>query len=414
MLRTLATLILACCAVWILVFGSADAQTLTNQPENEKGQYEPTVESLRQYRCPKWFRDAKFGIYMHWGPCSINGVNGWYGRNMYIQGHRAYEYHVKTFGHPSEVGYKDLIPLWKAEKFDPDELVALFKEAGAKYFTPCAVHHDNFDLWDSKHHRWNAVEMGPKKDIIGLLREATLKHGLRFGVTTHLARAYSWFNTNKGSDTEGSYKGVPYDGNDPKYEDFYFEKHGDTDRRHPLNPPKSWRRQWANRMKDLIDHYHPDHLYFDGAIPFQGDDNGQTGMEVIAYYYNHNMQRHGGRLEGAMFIKHIENHGRIIEGATGNAGESSTERADKPYTAADIRFTRSKDGKTLYAIVLGWPEHSELTIKSLAEGKGLQTINSIELFGHDGKITWERTAEGLKIVLPDKAPCEHAVAFSIR
>ena len=228
--------------------------------------FEPTKDSLRAYACPVWFRDAKFGIYVHWGPTSVPAIDGWYARNMYVEGHRAYRFHLKTYGHPSVFGYKDIIPLWKAERFDPDRLVALFKRAGAKYFTPCAVHHDNFDLWDSQHHKWNSVNMGPKKDITGLWREAALKHGLRFGITTHLARSYSWFNTNKGKDQEGPLAGVPYDGNDPTYQDLYFEPHGDTDLRHPRNPPESWRRNWARRIKDLIDRYQPDHIYFDGAI----------------------------------------------------------------------------------------------------------------------------------------------------
>ena len=119
----------------------------------------------------------------------------WYARKLYIEDGEDYKYHVKTYGHPSEFGYADFIPLWKAEKFDPDALLALFKRSGAKYFTPCAVHHDNFDLWNSTHHEWNAVNMGPKKDLIQLWKDATVKAGLRFGVTTHLSRSYSWLNT---------------------------------------------------------------------------------------------------------------------------------------------------------------------------------------------------------------------------
>ena len=150
-------------------------------------QFEPNAESLSNFKCPDWFRDAKFGIYCHWGPQCVAMCDGWYARNMYFEGHRAYKYHVKHYGHPSKFGYKDIIQLWKAEKFNADDLVALFKEAGAKYFTPVAVHHDNFDLWNSKYTRWNAVNMGPKRDIIGLWREAAEKYGLIFGVT-HLLR----------------------------------------------------------------------------------------------------------------------------------------------------------------------------------------------------------------------------------
>ncbi len=276
--------------------------------------FQPTVESLEAYKCPEWFRDAKFGIYLHWGVYSVAERGEWYARQMYIEGDSAYEHHVKTYGHPSKFGYKDLIPMWKAEKFDPDRLVKLFKQAGAKYFTPCAIHHDNFDLWDSKHNKWNSVNMGPKMDITGMWREAALKHGLRFGVTTHLARTYSWFNVNKGADKSGPYAGVPYDGNDPAYRDYYLEPHDDTDLRHPKNPSESWRKTWTLRLKDLLDNYHPDHLYFDGAVPFQGDDEGKTGLEMLAYYYNENMKWHDGKLECVMCIKNLKAHGFYYEG----------------------------------------------------------------------------------------------------
>src|SRR5689334_23433104 len=121
--------------------------------------------------------------------------------------------------------------------------------------------------------------MGPRKDITGIWRAEALRQGLRFGVTTHLERTWSWFATNKGADRSGPMKGIPYDGNDLAYQDFYLEPHADTDRRHPRNASESWRRHWADRITDLIDNYHPDFLYFDGAVPFLGDDNGQTGLK---------------------------------------------------------------------------------------------------------------------------------------
>ena len=276
--------------------------------------FEPTVESLKAYRCPDWFRDAKFGIYLHWGVYSVAERGEWYARRLYMEGTPEYEHHLQTYGHPSQFGYKDFVPMWKAERFDPDRLVGLFKRAGARYFTPCAVHHDNFDLWNSRHHPWNSVRMGPKKDITGMWREAALEHGLRFGVTTHLARSYSWFNVNKGADQSGPFQGTPYDGNDPRYRDFYHEPHSDTDLRHPLNPPEHWRREWARRIVDLIDHYQPDHLYFDGTLPFQGDDRGRTGMEVLAHYYNQSMRWHGGSQECVMCLKNVPDHGFYFEG----------------------------------------------------------------------------------------------------
>ena len=123
--------------------------------------------SLEQYRCPDWFRDAKFGIYSHWNAYSVPAQGDWYARNMYIEGSKHYNYHVKHYGHPSKVGYKDIIEMWKAENFAPDKIIALDKEAGAKYFVAVAAHHDNFDLWNSRHHEWNSVNHGPRQNIVG-------------------------------------------------------------------------------------------------------------------------------------------------------------------------------------------------------------------------------------------------------
>ena len=140
------------------------------------GPFKGTRESLREWQVPDWYRDAKFGIWAHWGPQSAAEYGDWYARNMYIQGHKQYEYHVKTYGHPTKFGFKDVIPTWKADKFDPDHLLGLYKKAGAKYFCSMAVHHDGFDLWDSKHQpRWNAVAMGPKRDIVGAFKKAAAK-----------------------------------------------------------------------------------------------------------------------------------------------------------------------------------------------------------------------------------------------
>lgn len=259
--------------------------------------FEPTVNSLQQYECPEWFRDAKFGIYLHWGAYSVAERGEWYARKLYLQGTPEYEHHVATYGHPSKFGYANFIPMWKAENLDPNSLLALFKRAGAKYFSPCAVHHDNFDLWDSKHHRWNAVNMGPQKDLIGMWREATLKAGLRFGVTTHLSRSYSWLATANQSDSTGPLAGTPYDGAQGKATGLYPPNDGqEPHQRAPLDAPHQWRELWAKRVKQLITDYEPDLLYFDCAVPFRGEDQGRTGLNVMAHFYNQ-------RDEGAMCIK---------------------------------------------------------------------------------------------------------------
>src|ERR1035438_4291854 len=155
--------------------------------------FQPTRASLQSYAVPEWFRDAKFGIWSHWGPPSAIEDGDWYARLMYVEGSEQYRYHLANYGHPSKVGYKDLIGAWHAEKWDPNHLMSLYKNAGAKYFVSMGVHHDNFDLWDSKYTRWNSVNMGPKRDVVGTWRNAALKQGLRFGVSEHLWISYKWF-----------------------------------------------------------------------------------------------------------------------------------------------------------------------------------------------------------------------------
>jgi len=292
-----------------IVFISITGVLLLSTCRSETPGFEPTWESLEAFTCPEWFRDAKLGIFLHWGPTSVPAVDGWYGRHMYVQGHRAYEYHVKTYGHPSEFGYKDIVDLWKAENFDPDHLVQVFRKAGARYVVPVAVHHDNFDLWNSTHHQWNAVNKGPKKDIIGLWRKAVLKHGLRFGVSVHHARSWSWFNTNKHSDKTGPLAGVPYDGNDPAFEDFYHKPHEESGPYLPADPPQEWKDEWLRRTQDLVEHYHPDLLYFDGGAPWD-----ETGRQAMAHFYNHNLKLHHGRLEGVITLKKTRISGAYREG----------------------------------------------------------------------------------------------------
>ncbi len=289
----------------LLVVSALAANSVAAEGTNDQSEssFTPTTDSLLKYKCPEWFRDAKFGVYIHWGVYSVAEQGEWYGRRMYEENRGEYAHHVKTYGHPSEYGYRQFIPQWKAENFDPDAMVKLFKEAGARYFMPCAVHHDGFDLWDSKHHKYNAVRMGPKKDIIGMFAEASRKHNLHFGVTTHLARSYSWLQTSHGADTKGPLKGVPYDGVDPAYQDFYHETHGDSISRDTLNAPKHWREAWFNRLKDLIDQHHPELIYLDSGIPFLGDDQAETGKRLMAYYYNQDAARHNGTQQCVFNIK---------------------------------------------------------------------------------------------------------------
>jgi alpha-L-fucosidase len=251
-----------------------------------QGPFKPQSDSFAPlYRCPDWFRDAKFGIYMHWGLNSVPGFDGHYARRMYLQGNPTYDFHVAQFGHPSEFGYKDFISLWKAEKFDPEELAEFYKECGAKFIGVMAVHHDNFDLWDSTHQPWNSVKMGPKRDIVGEWEKATRKLGLRFFVTTHLSNQHHEHLFYRGTaDAKGPLAGVPYDTMDPEYEGLYGKR--TPDREWLINP--DFAQSWFLRLKDLIDKYNPDLLYLDGFLA-----NRAYGLNMAAHYYNRRIQING-------------------------------------------------------------------------------------------------------------------------
>ena len=486
-----------------------------------RGPFQPTWESLVNYQCPEWFRDAKFGIWAHWGPQCVPMVGDWYARKMYEEGGKGgqYDYHVKTYGHPSKFGYKDIIPLWKAEKFDPDRLMALYQAAGARYFVSMGVHHDNFDLWNSKYHTWNAVKMGPKRDIVGAWQQAARRQGLKFGVSEHLGASYTWFQSAHGSDKNGPLAGVPYDGADPRWQELYHPaaNPGDTAW---YSTDTEWAREWSERITDLVDQYQPDLLYSDGALPF-----GEVGRSLLAHYYNANMAQHGGKLEAVYNLKDWRTrpgHGDYVEGigvqdvergglsgikpapwqtdtaigdwfynknwkandtgtmyrspkwviqtlvdvvskngnmllnviqrpdgsldpevekllgdlagwmkVNGEAihstrpwaiygeGKTQTEgghfKEDFGFSAADIRFTQSKDARTLYAIALGWPADGQLRIQSLGRSSdnGGNQIDRVELLGSAGKIAFKQTAEGLLVTLPAQPLSQIACTLKI-
>jgi alpha-L-fucosidase len=253
-----------------------------------------STTTLRDCPVPDWFRDAKLGIWSHWGPDSVPGNSNGYADAMYQQGSPEYKWHLQHYGHPSKVGYKDVIASWKAEHFDPDALMALYKAAGAKYFVALATHHDNFDNFDSSANPWNAVKVGPHKDIVGLWRDATLKAGLRFGVSSHADdRGWNYLWRSHTSDTTGPLAGVPYDGADPAYQSLYNTAKG------PKDPPsQDWLNRWLIRHTELIDKYHPDLLYFDGGIP-----HGALGQNLVEHYLNANRAAHHGKLEAVLNVK---------------------------------------------------------------------------------------------------------------
>lgn len=283
------------CLFFFVISNSTIAQKTKPEP------FQPTFESLKTYKIPEWFRDAKFGIWAHWGPQAVPRQGDWYAKKIYQQGSDDYKFHLAHYGHPSKFGYKDIIALWKAEKWHPEELMALYKKAGAKYFVSMGTHHDNFFLWNSAIHKWNAANMGPKRDVVGEWQKAAKREGLRFGVSEHLAASYTWFQPSHDADTSGPYKGIPYDGANPEYQGLYHEKAAPNDKGWlSINP--NWQREWLASIKELVDNYHPDLLYSDSRFPFDS-----VGREMVSHYYNANKSFNKNKLEAIYNCKQPSN-----------------------------------------------------------------------------------------------------------
>jgi alpha-L-fucosidase len=322
--------------LWLL---SAFACTLFGQTNNmpampiASGPYQPNWDSLAsQYQCPEWFRDAKFGIWAVFGPQCQAEDGDWYARGMYLQGTSQNQFHVKHYGPPSQFGFKDVIHTWKAENFDPDQLLAFYKQNGAKYFLAMANHHDNFDLYNSKYQPWNSVAIGPRKDIIRLWAEAAHKNGLRFGVSVHASHTWTWYEPAQGADLTGPLAGVPYDGNltkadgrgqwweglDPQ--DLYAQHHKPGNQKGwdwwnwdpgkgSTIPDSAYLQNFFLRTRQLWDDYQPDLVYFDDTVvPFHGitDD---IGLHLAAHFYNTSIQRHGDN-EAVMTGKFLDDQQR--------------------------------------------------------------------------------------------------------
>jgi alpha-L-fucosidase len=260
------------------------------------GPYRPDWETLRNHDVPQWFKDAKFGIFIGWGVYAVPGaVNEWYPHNMYNPGDPAYKDFLQRFGGLDKSGYKDFIPKFRAEKFDPQDWVALFKQAGAKYVIPIAEHHDGFAMYDSDLSDWTVVKMGPRRDVLMELSQAVRAAGLRFGLSSHRAEHNYYYD-------EG--RSVRSDVNDPKYASFYGPAHQWLNDPHflPVNEwtyvSDAWTRDWLARSVELVEKYKPELVYFDGG-------NGQPAFrsrmtEFAAYYDNFAVRNH---LDGVISLK---------------------------------------------------------------------------------------------------------------
>ncbi len=280
--------------------------------------------SLSNYKYPKWFSEAKFGIWAHWGPQCVPEYGDWYGRQMYIEGNPFYKHHLENYGHPSETGFIDIITKFKAENWQPEKLIEKFVKAGARYFVAMANHHDNFDMYQSKYHAWNSINIGPKIDIVGTWEKLARKSGLRFGVSNHAAHAWHWWQTAYGYDTEGPFKNVRYDafrlqrkdglgkawaGLDPQelycgpiasmvapdgietaqaMGKFHDETSGQWSELAPKESP-NFSKNWLLRQNNLIDKYRPDYVYFDNyGLPLE-----EYGLKATAHFYNRSIEWNG-------------------------------------------------------------------------------------------------------------------------
>ncbi len=305
-----------------------------------KGPVQPNWPSLvEHYRYPDWFRDAKFGIWSHWGPQAVPEQGDWYGRFLYMQGHPMADFHRDTYGHPTQFGMKDILPLWTAEAWQPEVLMQRFVKAGAKYFVSLAAHHDNFDCFDSAHHPWNAMRIGPKRDVVGIWERAARAAGLRFGVSNHISHAWHWYQPGYGYDPVGPHRGQRYDayrltradgagtwwdGLDPQqlYTGPHMVAPDGIDSIDAMNawhdahdgqwietvPPgdNGFARQWLLRQQDLVARYRPDFCYFDNyGLPFD-----RYGLEAAADYYNRSIAWHGD-IDVVLTAKQLQPHMRF-------------------------------------------------------------------------------------------------------
>lgn len=274
--------------------GQVREQLARVDAEIASGSYKADWNSLGAFRVPEWFRDAKFGIFIHWGPYAVPAFGSeWYSRNLYVPDSKENRHHIQTYGPLTQFGYKDFIPQFKAERFDAEDWVTLFEKAGAKYVVPVAEHCDGFAMYDSQFTKWNAAKMGPKRDVVAELAKATRAHGLHLGLSSHRAEHWWWY--------AGGMQ-APSDVQDARYSGLYgpakpMALPGAKSTKEPdpnhledwLPPDTAFLNDWLARSTELVDKYHPEYLYFDWWI-------GQPAFRpylkrMAAYYYDKGADR---------------------------------------------------------------------------------------------------------------------------
>jgi alpha-L-fucosidase len=285
--------------------------------EDYAGPFRPDWESLQNYEVPEWYKDAKFGIFIHWGVYSVPAFgNEWYPRNMYNEGSPEYKHHIATYGPQDKFGYKDFVPKFKAEHFDPVAWAKLFKEAGAKYVVPVVEHHDGFAMYDSGLSDWTVAKMGPHRDTTGELANAVRAEGLHFGASSHRVE-HNFFL--------GVGRRIPSDINDPNYAAFYGPAHNwlENKRPTPLSNDftyvsSAWTADWLARSAEIVKKYHPDIMYFDWWIgqPYVRPDL----TRFAAFYYNASLKYSGHA--GVINFKDyaIQEHAAVLDLERGQLG----------------------------------------------------------------------------------------------
>ncbi len=436
------------------------------------GPFAPTWDSIRtNYTMPEWFRDAKFGIFMHWGIYSVPAHGSeWYELHMYGDA-GTIQWHTEHFGSPDKFGYKDFIPMFTATKWDPDAWAELFKKAGAKFIIPTAEHHDGFALWNSTVNKYNAVQMGPHRDLIGDLSKAVRKQGLKFGVSNHGIEHFTFIKPKEG---------VTNDLYDPQWKDFYSVADRSDD------AVEKFLEGWVAQNEELIDQYQPDILWFDNGVNSRTFD--AIKLKVAAYYYNRAATwgkpvsletKDSAYLAGSIedferssrapkeltdFVWDVDQPVLYRFGYTENSPIASavscvhllidctskngglllniSPKADgtipddqqklllqigawldvngeaiystrpwKQFNEGNIRFTTK--GDTLYAISLGWPTNAVSIASLSATNASIGKVSGVELLGHQGALEFLQDETGLKIKLPADKPCDFAYSFKI-
>ncbi|HTT23743.1 MAG TPA: alpha-L-fucosidase [Candidatus Sulfotelmatobacter sp.] len=307
--------------IWQKASSKYDAQRATLLKEvddvDRQGPFQPDWESLQKYEVPDWYKDAKFGIFIHWGVYSVPAFsNEWYPRNMYEPGFDAYKRHIATYGPQDKVGYKDFVPMFKAEHFDPAAWAELFKKSGAKYVVPVAEHHDGFAMYDSGLSDWTAAKMGPHRDVIGDLARAVRAEGLHFGVSSHRVE-HDFFM--------GVGRKIQSDVNDPQYAAFYGPaqvgvfKWGTPVANDFTYVSPAWTNDWLARGAELVEKYHPDIVYFDWWI---GQASIRANLARFAAFYYNRSQKYGDHV-GVINYKDyaMQEHSAVLDLERGQLGD---------------------------------------------------------------------------------------------